>query len=373
MTETPHIAKTAPHLAHFNYEIAVINLDGTDQERITDNGFLDHYPVYSPDGNRIAFITNFKSEDISVFSGTMALYAMVLDGTDAQLLKLAATNPEVAFAPPLWSPNGEYLAYVGRGSHEYVLNTVRADGSGERTQIGMLTSLPRSPMERRPPPAPSWSPDGEWLAFATVTVEGESGAMSTVYTTRPDGSETLEQLEVPGNVSHVLWSPSGEYMAMVAWMSKDEQDTVSSVYIARADGTVLGHAQLAQPWELWDLPRISWSPSKPELLVIDNTSNHVFLIQADGDGLYTIDLLTTVANHVVRASGARHPAEVLAAWSPDGERIALYIWERDTWNIDKHIQFQLYTVMRDGTDRRDLIRLDTDGNLVAANPPEETP
>ena len=42
---------------NYNYEIVVINLDGTGQRRLTENHVLDHYPVWSPDGSRIAFLS----------------------------------------------------------------------------------------------------------------------------------------------------------------------------------------------------------------------------------------------------------------------------------------------------------------------------
>lgn len=42
------------------YEIAVIDLDGTEQQRLTENEHTDHYPVWSPDGSHIAFIASAR-------------------------------------------------------------------------------------------------------------------------------------------------------------------------------------------------------------------------------------------------------------------------------------------------------------------------
>ena len=38
-----------------NWEIYVMNADGTNSVRLTNNGYGDEYPAWSPDGNQIAF------------------------------------------------------------------------------------------------------------------------------------------------------------------------------------------------------------------------------------------------------------------------------------------------------------------------------
>ena len=42
----------------FGYEVGVINIDGTGKQRLTANAYLDHFPVWSPDGRRIAFVVD---------------------------------------------------------------------------------------------------------------------------------------------------------------------------------------------------------------------------------------------------------------------------------------------------------------------------
>ena len=324
---------------NYNYEIVVINLDGTGQRRLTENHVLDHYPVWSPDGSRIAFLSIRRPP---FYEHTLDLYTMAADGSDVRLVASTLrkvtleagvefwyTPAEISiqriqrgeevedseeawlgsifFAPPVWSPDGERLAFIvgrtipmdeeGTTSYRFVysLFTVRAEGS-EMTRISDTAVVAKYDRNSYtgPPILPSWSPDGEYLVFVMANEEGEPGG---VYTVRFDGTELRKVAE---NASHVSWSPDGLELLL------------SMQHIVSPGGSDLRTIEFSGFLERW-----------------------------------------------------QH-----AAWSPDSTRIALYMTGID---YSKYIRSapQLYTVARDGTDRRDLIRRDANGNLVPANPPQQ--
>lgn len=225
----------------YGYEIATIGINGTEQRRLTLNGRLDHYPAWSPDGMRIAFIASPARE---YQPGRTKLFIMNADGSDVSE-GIAADSGGVALYPPVWSPDGRRLALiVNEGDYvpfSRVLSTVRADGSG-LVRIREIT------------PLPSWSPDGSRLAFAN-TEEMET----TIYSVRPDGTD-LRQVwssgtqERPSPISSVSWSPDGSEILFVS----DE------VYVVGSDGSGLrGLAFDGQD------TRVAWAPDGSAIALYD--------------------------------------------------------------------------------------------------------
>jgi len=61
-----------------NWEIYSINTDGSDLQRLTDNGVNDGLPAFSPNGQFIAFVSDEE--------GKWAIWAMNADGSGRRKL-----------------------------------------------------------------------------------------------------------------------------------------------------------------------------------------------------------------------------------------------------------------------------------------------
>jgi TolB protein len=73
-----------------------MNADGTDVQRLTYTPHEDRCPMWSPDGRRIAFVSDhYGHEEVWVIDA---------DGTDAQRLTVNGGVPG-------WSPDGERIAF----------------------------------------------------------------------------------------------------------------------------------------------------------------------------------------------------------------------------------------------------------------------
>ena len=66
------------------YEIATANLDGSEYRRLTDEDGSDLAPAWSPDGSRIAFVSNRSGYDSKESKWSFDLYIMDADGSDVR-------------------------------------------------------------------------------------------------------------------------------------------------------------------------------------------------------------------------------------------------------------------------------------------------
>ena len=79
-----------------NLQIWVMNHDGTEPTNLTDNTtYYESNPVWSPDGTRLAFMSNR--------AGNNDIWVMNADGTDLHNLTNSTTHHEYS---PAWSPDG---------------------------------------------------------------------------------------------------------------------------------------------------------------------------------------------------------------------------------------------------------------------------
>lgn len=129
-------------------DVYTINIkDNCCLQRLTVGRFSDNLsPTFSPDGQRIAFI--------STRSGLPQLYVMAPDGTDQQLFAPFDYGVTGSSNAPDWSPDGQSVIF-----HRDVGGTLQVFVLDARTRsVRQLTSLGRNE-------DPTWAPDSRHVAF----------------------------------------------------------------------------------------------------------------------------------------------------------------------------------------------------------------
>jgi Tol biopolymer transport system component len=106
--------------SHCNDEIYVMNADGTDQTRLTNDPGFDFAPSWSPDGTKMAFGSDRD--------GDFEVYVMNSDGSS--LAKI--TDNEYSDSSPDWSPDGKTLAFASDRDGDSEIYVMNVDGSGQK-------------------------------------------------------------------------------------------------------------------------------------------------------------------------------------------------------------------------------------------------
>ena len=147
-----------------NWELYLVQVDGTNLVRLTDDPESDFSPAWSPDGRQIVFVSR-RYGDADLF---------VLDLGTGEIAQ--RTTGELDEFDPAWSPDGRWIAYVTQHGDQGDVYVMRADGADP-------INLTRSPYANDF--QPTWTPDGQWVVFVSYTAaEGDH----ELFRMRPDGS-----------------------------------------------------------------------------------------------------------------------------------------------------------------------------------------
>ena len=253
-----------------NYELEHSKLDGSDRHRLTHNGGQDIAPAWSPSGDRIAFLRspsineNFSRPDVA--SG---LYVVEADGSNER--RLASVGPRPPKFPPIWSPDGEHLAYLA--DEGLTLYIIGADGSDQRWIANVSLPVDVGLFMGSPISVPSWSPDGHYLTFTK-----DDGEERGLYLVRHDGSE-IRHIAEGISAERVLWSPTGSSILIGDHMVRILPD---GLRVRRLDNL--------EPYRA-----AAWAPDGTRIAVIPTRGwkePGVVLFTMDPDGASRMDLVS---------------------------------------------------------------------------------
>ncbi|MFN8472940.1 MAG: S9 family peptidase [Anaerolineae bacterium] len=212
----------------YRMSIWLVEADGGTPTRLTQGRKKDMYPRWSPDGKRLAFLSDRDGDKPQ-------LYVLPLDGGEARKL----TSLDYGVGPAAWSPDGTRLLFTARPPFDPAPQDKDArkrweqrpkvvtrahykdDGSGytfdAATQIYVISTDGGEPTQithgHREHLTPAWSPDGTKIAYAQTREGAGDFRVSDIWVADASGKQPRCLERNIGRAVSPTWSPDGTTIA----------------------------------------------------------------------------------------------------------------------------------------------------------------
>jgi Tol biopolymer transport system component len=277
-------------------------------EPLTTPAPIAAHATVSADGRRIAFTSALVTANIQRAAFDPA--SETIKGEPSWV-----TTGSRRWSSPDPSPDGQWVAFYSLTRPEGDLYLTRPDG----TSMRQLTGDPA--VDR----VPRWSPDGQWI----VCFSTRSGP-SELWKIRPDGSG-LQQLTEQGG-SYFAWSPDGSRIAN------------------------FGDPSTSTGFWIFD-PGRPWKQQKPELVAkpLGDAANRFFVNSWSPDGTRIVGEVQGKAAGVLMYTLATRTYDLLTdfgewpVWLPDGRHVLFVAGGKAFYVLDTRTRAvkRIYTVARD--------------------------
>jgi len=221
------------------------------EEPLSTGRVIDGYPTVSPDGRRIAYVSDILGRT----------EAWILDLETRRRERLQLPGEDLAVSQPAWMPNSRELVvvrYMGNGDNAGWITAL--DGSRAEE---IFRAKSRSLMQFRP------APDGSSLLISEILGAQELGLIDLASRKRSTLTTSA------GDKFDAEWSPDGRWIALTAWDGK-------AIQLFRMPASGGPMRQLTTGFERMRHP--FWSPDS-KWIYIQPSHRNIFRVPAEGGPL----------------------------------------------------------------------------------------
>ena len=255
-------------IAYASHNLYTINADGTGKTELVNSQTQIRFPVWSPDGTKLAFSRTISpSQDSQIF---------VVNADGSNVVQLTSTGNNYG---PAWSPDGTKIAFtsVRTGNDIWLMN---ADGSN---QTNLTANTPDADFE------PTWAPDGTKIAFVSLrdfpSISGDTTRGFEIYTMNPDGSNVRRLTNNQVLDIQPAWSPDGLKIAFTRRVTNSQTgEQNNDIFTMKFDGT--GQTNITNHPSFDFDP--GWSPDGTRIAfatyrdAVQNLNSEIYIMDADG-------------------------------------------------------------------------------------------
>ena len=265
---------------------------------------------WSPDGKKLAVITNKSKELLLADIETDSIKSIsVIDNYKGKENNIFA---------PRWSYDGKYFLYtkLKNDTLNLIINSFSTNSLMLLTTIPLNFQLNASKLEH----FPEWAPDKNLILFTELYGENEN----QIVTINPDGSNKTVLTQVDCNFLFPTWSPDGQWIAFLTGKDKNNDQDKSNIWKIKSDGSLKKHIYCAK-----DMSAPKWSPDGSSFATtkFDNNQTDTSWV------LFTVDTQGQHERIISRNTTAISEYD----WSPDGKYIS-YVQEdenkKNIWLVD---------------------------------------
>ncbi|MGM0459308.1 MAG: S41 family peptidase [Bacteroidota bacterium] len=182
--------------AVFQYRGEIITVPkekGTWRNLTNSSGSAERYPVWSPQGDRVAWFSDQSGEYTLMISDQYGF-------EEPQMIELP--NPTFYFRPD-WSPDGNYISYTDTDYNLWYVDV--ESGEAEKVDTDGYAHPNRTLN-------PVWSPDSRWIAYVKLL----ENQFKTLHVHNIESGETHQLTDGMSDAITPAWSEDGKYIWFLA-------------------------------------------------------------------------------------------------------------------------------------------------------------